>query len=261
MNRENVIVGALLVAGLFAPLRLSQQGYQGEPELQTLKRELEALKEGQARIEKQLQEIKSLLNAILASRPTEPPEVTLGVGGAPWKGMETARVVLIEFSDYQCPFCARHVQETLPQLERDYIQTGKVRYVVRDFPLPIHRQAFKAAEAARCAADQGKFWEMRAQLFQNQGALEIEALMQHAQVLALELPKFQHCLQEGRHAEAIRRDLEEGRRAGVRGTPTFFLGSLESDGTRVKVQKVIVGAQPYTAFKEAIESLLAAPRP
>jgi len=132
--------------------------------------------------------------------------------------------------------------------------------VVRDFPLPMHRQAFKAAEAARCAADQGKFWEMHAQLFHNQGALEVEALTRYAEALGLDLPKFQQCLQEGRHAEAIRRDLEEGRRAGVRGTPTFFLGFLESEGTRVKVQKVIVGAQPYTAFKEAIESLLAAPK-
>jgi len=260
MNRENVIVGVLLITGLFAPLHLSQQGRPGEPELQTLRRELEALKEGQARIEKQLQEIKNLLNAILASRPTEPREVMLSMDGAPWKGVETAQVVLVEFSDYQCPFCARHVRETLPQLERDYIQTGKVRYVVRDFPLPIHQQAFKAAEAARCAADQGKFWEMRAQLFQNQGALGIETITQYAQTLGLDLSKFQQCMQEERHAKAIRRDLEEGRQAGVRGTPTFFLGSLEPDGTRVKVQRVIVGAQPYAAFKEAIESLLAAPR-
>lgn len=137
---------------------------------------------------------------------------------------------------------------------------GKIRYVVRDFPLPMHRHAFKAAEAARCAGEQGKFWEMHGQLFQNQGALEIEALTRYAQALSLDLPKFQQCLQEGRYAEAIRRDLEEGRRAGVRGTPTFFLGLLEPDGTRVKVQRTIVGAQPYAAFKEAIESLLAAPR-
>jgi len=101
MNREKVIAGALLVVGLLVPLRLSQQEQQGESELQRLRRELEALKEGQARIEKQLQEIKSLLNAILTSRPSEPREIVLSVDGAAWKGEKTARLVLIEFSDYQ----------------------------------------------------------------------------------------------------------------------------------------------------------------
>jgi protein-disulfide isomerase len=149
----------------------------------------------------------------------------------------------------------------LPQIEREYIQTGKVRYVVRDFPLPTHRHAFKAAEAAHCAAEQGRFWEMHARLFEHQNALDVEALPQHAQALGLDLPRFQQCLQQGRYAEAIRRDLEEGRRAGVRGTPTFFLGVLEPDGARVKVQRVIVGAQPYAAFREALEALLAAQKP
>jgi protein-disulfide isomerase len=147
---------------------VSQQPPQGESELQALRRELEALKAGQVRIERQLQELKDLLTTLLASRAPEPRELVLNVDGAPSKGEKTARVVLIEFSDYQCPFCARHVRETLPQLEREYIQTGKIRYVTRDFPLPTHRHAFKAAEAARCAGEQGKFWEMHAQLFHNQ---------------------------------------------------------------------------------------------
>jgi len=101
MNREKVMAGALLVVGFLVPLRLSQQEPQGESEFQRLRRELEALKEGQARIEKQLQEIKSLLNAILAARPSEPREIVLSVDGAAWKGEKTARLVLIEFSDYQ----------------------------------------------------------------------------------------------------------------------------------------------------------------
>lgn len=131
---------------------------------------------------------------------------------------------------------------------------------MRDFPLANHRYAFKAAEAARCAREQGKFWEMHAQLFANQGALAVEDLLRYAQGLALDLPRFRQCLEEGQYAAAIRQDLEEGQRAGVRGTPTFFLGFLEQDGSRMKVQRVIVGAQPYAVFKEAIDALLSAPK-
>jgi protein-disulfide isomerase len=261
--RQRVVLGTIVTVLLLFPVPLSalQQGTPSSPELQALRKEIEALKEGQARIEKQLEEIRNLLNAVLTARPTEPREVVLSVEGAPWKGEPTARVVLVEFSDYQCPFCARHVRETLPQIERDYIRTGKIRYMVRDFPLPTHPQAFKAAEAARCASEQGRFWEMYARLFEHQSALNPEALAQHAQALGLDLAKFRQCLDEGRHAEAVRRDLDEGRKAGVRGTPTFFLGVLESGSLRVKVHRTIVGAQPYAAFREAIESLLAAQKP
>nr|BAL54143.1 thiol:disulfide interchange protein DsbA [uncultured Acidobacteriota bacterium] len=262
--RSKRMASALIAAWLLPLLQAGppqQASPPSNPELQALRREIEALREGQARIEKQLQEIRDLLSTILVPRPTAPREIALTVDGAPAKGEKTARVILIEFSDYQCPFCARHARETLPQIEREYIRTGKVRYVVRDFPLPTHRQAFKAAEAAHCAAEQGRFWEMYARLFEHQHALDVEALPQHAQALGLDLPRFQQCLQEGRYAEAVRRDLEDGRRAGVRGTPTFFLGTLEPDGARVKVQRVIVGAQPYAAFREALEGLLAAQKP
>jgi len=263
MNRKPMIIGAVLTVLPLIPVHFGapQQVPPSSPELQALRKEIEALKEGQARIEKQLEEIRNLLNAVLGARPTEPREVVLDIEGAPWKGEPTAQVLLVEFSDYQCPFCARHARETLPQIERDYIRTGKIRYMVRDFPLPTHPRAFKAAEAAHCASDQGRFWEMYARLFEHQRALDPEALVQHAQALGLDLAKFQKCLNEGHHAETVRRDLEEGRKAGVRGTPTFFLGILEPGNPRMKVQRVIVGAQPYTAFREAIESLLAAQKP
>ncbi len=261
--RKGMIIGTIVTVSLLVlvPLDVSSQESLSSSELQALRKEIEALKEGQARIEKQLEEIRNLLNAVLGVRPTEPREVVLSIEGAPWKGEPTARVLLIEFSDYQCPFCARHVRETLPQIERDYIRTGKIRYMVRDFPLPTHPRAFKAAEAAHCASDQGRFWEMYARLFEHQNALDLEVLVQHAQALGLDLAKFQKCLNEGQHAETVRRDLEEGRKAGVRGTPTFFLGVLEPKSLQVKVQRVIVGAQPYTAFREAIESLFTAQKP
>ena len=145
----------------------------------------------------------------------------------------------------------------MPQIESEYIKTGKVKYVVLDFPLEaIHRNAFKAAEAARCAGEQGKFWEMHGRLFANQQALAPNNLPQHAQAIGLDVPKFQQCLDGGKYAAEIRKDLAEGEKAGVSGTPGFFLGMTNPNDSKVKALRVLKGAQPYASFKEAIDSLL-----
>ena len=137
------------------------------------------------------------------------------------------------------------------------MKTGKLRYVVRDFPLEaIHPQAFKAAEAAHCAGDQGKYWEMHVLLFQNQRALGAAELPKYAATLGLDGAKFQTCLDQGVHADAVKRDLAEGMKVGVRGTPTFFLGVVEN-GNKVRVVRVIRGAQPVEAFRQAIDAALA----
>jgi len=145
----------------------------------------------------------------------------------------------------------------LPQIEQEYIKTGKVKYVVRDFPLEsIHKDAFKAAEAAHCAGDQGAYWEMHTRLFANQRALGPKDLPQHAQAQGLDVPMFQRCLESGKYAARIRKDLEDGQRAGVTGTPGFFLGVTGSNDPKVKILRVLKGAQPYASFKEAIDTLL-----
>lgn len=145
----------------------------------------------------------------------------------------------------------------MPQIETEYIKTGKVKYVALDFPLEaIHKNAFKAAEAARCASDQDKFWEMHARLFANQQALAPTNLPKHAQAIGLDMPKFQQCLDGGKYAAEIRKDLAEGQKAGVTGTPGFFLGITDPKDQKVKVSRVLKGAQPYASFKEAIDSLL-----
>jgi len=147
----------------------------------------------------------------------------------------------------------------LPQIESEYIKTGKVKYVVLDFPLEsIHKNAFKAAEAAHCAGEQGAFWEMHARLFANQRALGLKNLPEHAQALGLDGSKFQACLDNGTFSGKIRQDLADGQRAGVTGTPGFFLGLTDPDGSKVKVLRVLKGAQPYASFKEAIDTLLSA---
>jgi protein-disulfide isomerase len=147
----------------------------------------------------------------------------------------------------------------VPQIDADYVKTGKLKYVTRDFPLEsIHPQAFKAAEAAHCANEQGKYWEMHERLFQNQRQLGASDLAAHAQALGLDGGKFQSCLDSAKYTARIRKDLADGTRAGVRGTPTFFLAVQEGNDPRLRVVRVIRGAQPFAGFKEAIESALAA---
>src|SRR5262249_5555499 len=154
------------------------------------------------------------------------------------------------FSDYQCPFCARHFRGTLAEIDRDYVKTGKVRYVFRDLPIAsLHPQAFQAAEAAHCAGDQGKYWEMHDRLFANQADLERNDLSTHARALGLDLPAFEQCVNTNTHATEIQQSLLEAQQAGAGGTPTFFLGVTETTDTNMKPSQIIVGAQPYASFK------------
>jgi protein-disulfide isomerase len=230
---------------------------QSGDRLRALQTEVEGLKQRQLTVEKELQEIKALLRGRAAA--AEPQNVVLGVDGHPAKGDAGARVTLIEFSDYQCPFCGRYFRDTLPQLQKEYVETGKVRYVFRNFPIEsIHPQAFKAAEAAECAGEQGKYWEMHDRLFGNQSALAPADLPGHARALGLDGEKFEKCLESSQTAESIRQDLADAQKAGVRGTPSFFLGLTVPGGEGVKAVQMIQGAQPYAAFKEAIDGLLAA---
>jgi protein-disulfide isomerase len=147
----------------------------------------------------------------------------------------------------------------LPQIEKAYVATGKVKYVARDFPLEsIHKFARKAAEAAWCANEQGKVWAMHERLFAHQQQLQPEALVQHAQAVGLNGPAFQACLDSGKYTAIINASLKEGQEAGVRGTPGFFLGYTEADGAEVKAVKFLNGALPFDTFKQTIDQLLEA---
>lgn len=237
-------------------LAYSQYSYaQSTEELKAIKEDLKALKEGQANMQKELQEIKTLLKS-RPSAPGEPQNVVINVDKAPFKGDKNAKLTLIEFSDYQCPFCGRHVSQTFPQLEADYIKTGKVKYVFYDFPLDFHKNAFKAAEAADCAGEQGKFWEMHDKLFENQKALEESDLTNYAKSIGLNMSKFQKCLDSGKYASQIKKEIELGQKSGVTGTPSFFIGVTNPKDPNVKAVKVIKGAQPYNNFKDAIDTTL-----
>jgi protein-disulfide isomerase len=236
---------------------LNAQSEATRQEQKGLQQQIDDLTETQKAIQKELQEIKAFLQG-RATPPNLPPQnLTFNLGDKPFKGDKDAKLTLVEFSDYQCPFCSRHFRETLPQIKKEYINTGKVKYVLRDFPIEsIHRDAFKAAEAASCAGQQGKYWEMHDRLFENQNQLGVEELPKHARAIGLNPSTFQECLNSGKQATEIRKDIEDGQKAGVNGTPTFFLGVQDADSQTIKVLRMIVGAQPHAQFKEAIESAL-----
>jgi len=234
---------------------------QAGDDLSEIRREVEALKQGQLQLQRELQEINALLRRRQPAA-TDARNVVLTIDGYPSKGSQSAKVILIEFTDYQCPFCIRHFQQTAPQIERDYVSTGRVRYVVRDFPLEsIHKDALRAAEAAHCAGEHGQYWQMHDRLFNSQNALTADDLSAYAGVLGLDVQSFQRCLDSKKYAGKIRQDLAEAQKVGVRATPSFLLGVVEPDASRVKVVKMIAGAHPYTVFQEAIDSLLSSTGP
>ena len=145
----------------------------------------------------------------------------------------------------------------MPKLEKEYIATGKLRYVARDFPLEaIHKFARKAAEAYWCANEQGKGGDMHDRLFANQQQLQPEALGDHAKALGLDVPAFQSCLDSGKYTAQINASLKEGQSAGVTGTPAFFLGYTQGDAATVKAVKFLSGALPFNTFKDSIDKLL-----
>lgn len=155
------------------------------------------------------------------------------------KGDEDAEKTIIEFSDFECPFCGRFYRDTLPQIQSEFIDTGKVKFIYKHFPIPqIHQFALKAAEASECAADQGKFWEYHDTLFENQPRLSNRNLKSYAAEIGLNTTLFDACLDSGAMAQRVRADLEESRRRGVSSTPTFFIG-----------EQKIEGSQPFSAFE------------
>jgi len=177
------------------------------------------------------------------------------------KGDQKAGVVLIEFADYQCPFCARFQRETFPRIDKDYVLTGKVKFIFRNFPLEkSHPYAFKAAEAAICSGEQGKFWAIHTRLFDLQDTRSFNDWASHARALALDSDRFMRCLEDDVTASKVKKDVADGKSAGVKVTPTFLLGVTDSKTSSVKVIEKIEGAEDYSTFKKALDNLIAIPK-
>ena len=162
----------------------------------------------------------------------------------PVRGPDTAPIELIEFSDFDCPYC-RRATETVERLMEQF--EGQIRFVYKDYPLPSHPNAFKAAEAGNCAHEQGRFWELHDTMFASQGSLDVDALKGYAADLGLDPDAFNECLDSGRHAATVDRDMRIGMSHGVSSTPTLFLNG-----------RAVLGAAAYGTFVEIIREELAA---
>jgi len=198
------------------------------------------------------------------TQPQAPQQPITGVASVdddPILGEKNASVTIIEFSDYECPFCKRHFDETLPQLVKNYVDTGKVKIVYRDFPLSFHDpMATKEAVAANCAREQGgdsKYFQYHDEIFtrtiSNGNGLSEADLTSIATDLGLNLNSFNTCLLDPAQTDEVKKDIADGTAAGASGTPTFMIGKTTANGEIDGA--LVVGAQPYAAFQAIIDPL------
>ncbi len=210
---------------------------------------------------KELSEIKQLLAkqrqpaAPAAPAQGMPQNLTVKGDAINVLGERDAPVTMVEFTDYQCPFCGRFEANTFPEIKKNYIDTGKLRLIVRDLPLEgLHPYALKAAQASHCAADQGKFWEMKDLLFKNQNKLDADSLNSYATAdLGLNADTFKKCMADGKHLNEIAAEARYAQSLGVTGTPTFIVGKTAGDSVE---GRVVVGALPYENFAAVIDEEL-----
>jgi len=200
---------------------------------------------------------------ILPSQPIQEREEVqqvlskVNLEGVAIKGDEDAKVTIVEYSDFQCPFCARFYTSTLSEIEKNFVDTGKVKLAYKHFPLPFHTEADEAAEAAECANEQGKFWDMHDWIFDNgeswtgkSGDSLKDAFVAGAEEIGLDSDEFESCYSSGKYRSVVQKHSQEGSSDGVSGTPSFLIGNDK------KGYKVVVGAQPYSAFEQAINAAL-----
>jgi protein-disulfide isomerase len=186
--------------------------------------------------------------------PAPPEKVQMSVGDGWYSiGRADAPVTLVEFADFQCPFCKKFHTDAYAELKKNYIDTGKVRFVNRDLPLGFHPFALKASEAARCAGEQQKYWELRDALYSSGAPPSDDVIGKAVEALFLDKGAFQSCLASEKYKVDVQKDADEAARLQISGTPTFILAKTAKD----KLDGVrIVGAQPFETFRAAIEGLL-----
>jgi len=216
-------------------------------------------KEQADEILKELRAIHQLLEhqQTAVAQPSSPPvsdkvEMTVAEG---WYsiGREEAPVTVVEFADYQCPFCRKFQSEAFVELKKNYIDTGKVRFVSRDLPLDFHPNASGAAMAARCAGEQHKFWEMRDMMLASDADLSPASLLKYGKQIKLEMAAFGTCLSEKKYTDDVKKDVADAGALGIGGTPSFVVGKTAKH--QIKGVR-IAGAVPYSVFETAIKNQL-----
>jgi protein-disulfide isomerase len=204
----------------------------------------------------ELRQIRQLLERQQAQAPRPQEEqatrAKLNLAGFAMLGSKEAPLTIVEFTDYQCPFCQRFHTTAFPDLKKNYIDTGKVRFYSRDLPLDFHSNAMRAAEAARCASDQGQFWQLRDVMGANPNKLDMDSLVADAADLKMDVPAFRACVESEKYKNAVQTDVLEAMKIGASGTPTFVVGKSTPDGVD---GDLVVGAQPYAMFELKLKDL------
>ncbi len=187
-----------------------------------------------------------------AAAPEQPARAKLSLQGFQMLGNKNAPMTIVEFTDYQCPFCQRFHATTFPEIRKNYIDTGTARFFSRDLPLDFHANAMRAAQAARCAGDQGQFWALRDIMEDNPDKLDMESLVADARGLKMDADAFRKCVESEKYKNAVQTDVMEAFKIGANGTPTFVIGKSTPDGVD---GELVVGALPYPVFDQKLKEL------
>jgi protein-disulfide isomerase len=203
----------------------------------------------------ELRQIRQLLQQQTAKNaPQEPPaqKAKLSLDAMPMLGVKTAPITIVEFTDYQCPYCQRFHVATFPELKKNYIDTGMVRFFSRDMPLDFHPNAMRAAQAARCANEQGKFWQLRDVMGANPNNLDLESILKFAGDLKMDAGALRACIASDKYKTIVQKDLLEAMSIGATGTPAFVVGRTTPEGVD---GELMLGALPYEMFDQKLKSL------
>jgi len=224
---------------------------------------LEDLQKNQQEMRLELQEIKSLLSRLTlpktpnAPQPNNVKDIKFEIGDNHVLGSGGARLILVEFSDYECTFCSRYVRETFPEILKEYIDKDILKYTVIDQPLAMHKKAEKAAQAAHCATDQGKFWEIHKLMMAQQDSLD--DLSSYARSLEMNITEFEDCLAIEKYKERVQNNMALALKLGITGVPGFVIGHIDSlNPESVTGITSILGALPFSSFQKEIEAAIAA---
>jgi len=245
------VIASVAITLKIGPKLLSPADEMAGADLPLTKVQGEAILKELANIRSTLEKVEMQSRA--GRRPQIPPTASAATKGRPTLGAADAGITVVEFTDYQCPFCSRFATTTFDKIKQNYIDSGKIRWVVLDMPLSFHKEALMASQAAHCANEQDKFWEFRALLYRNQDKLQAEQLAEYARQTGIEAEAFNLCLNSNRFDETIQKDQQEASKQQITGTPTFVIGRTTPD---VITGKRIVGAQAYRVFSSEIDRLL-----
>ena len=259
--RQLVLVSAIIAAFV---LPATSRGQSMQEQLDELRRQVEELRAGQQQMTDLLTQIQSVLGG---GARRAAPAARRGVPRAPQgssdfdltdvsvMGSDEAPVTIIEFSDFECPYCARHFETVLPLIKKELVDTGKARYAFVNMPLPIHENAFFYSEAALCSGEQGKFWEMHDLLFQEQKTLSQDLLAGLGQRLGLDESAYRDCLVGRVFQKKVSDQFDLGYAAGLEATPTFYVGRTNPESKTVRGERYLRGVRSFEEFRRIVEQL------